>query len=84
LLVVPVGRSRVRFNAHRIYEYQQVIGPLSPLSLRQWMLIPDSRNEPPMYDPAPEISSRVRYVCGCFWFVKQPEPQAEGKDRADA
>jgi hypothetical protein len=31
LFVTPVGRSRIEFNAHRIYSYEQIIGYFSPL-----------------------------------------------------
>src|SRR4051812_12501059 len=33
LFVTPVGKSRIGFNAHRIYSYEQIISYFSPLQL---------------------------------------------------
>jgi len=41
LFVVPIGRPRVMFNAHRIYSFRQVRELLSGRLLRQFALIPD-------------------------------------------
>ena len=41
LFVVPVGRPRVAFNAHRIYSYEQVLDLFPRLQLQEFALIPD-------------------------------------------
>jgi len=73
LFVVPVGRPRVCFNAHRIYAYEQIIAQFRDLSLRQFALIPDGRLEQPLIlDADPGLVARQEYACGCFWFTKPP------------
>ncbi len=71
LLVVPVGRPRLLFNAHRIYGYDQVIGGFSGLELRQFALVPDEGEEKDFVTEAtPEMAARQNFGCGCFWFRK--------------
>ncbi len=71
LIVTPVGRPRLMFNAHRIYSYQQVIEMFSDLSLREFSLIPDDAAEPELITNAPpERVQSQTYGCGCFWLVK--------------
>jgi hypothetical protein len=74
LLVVPVGRPRVSFNAHRVYGHQQVIDSLPHLELVEFALIPDSSGTGDlMIDPPLDLVARQEYGCGCFWF-KRPTP----------
>ena len=68
LFVTPVGKSRIEFNAHRIYSYEQVIDFFSPLSLKEFALIPDSGGIILNADPA--LVKEQNYGCGCFWFKK--------------
>jgi len=71
LMVAPVGRPRVMFNAHRIYSYEQVTEMFSGLRLREFSLIPDDTAQPEMILDAPPDRVRSQsYACGCFWFVK--------------
>jgi hypothetical protein len=71
LMVAPVGRPRVMFNAHRIYSYQQVLEMFPDLHLCEFSLIPDDTNEPELIINAPpERVSSQNYACGCFWFVR--------------
>ncbi len=71
LFVVPVGVSRVCFNAHRIYSLGQVLTEFSGLELKEFALIPDD----PALDglikdaPADLVNSQI-YGCGCFWLTK--------------
>ncbi len=75
LMVLPVGKPRVVFNAHRIYAYDQVIRMFWGLELKEFTLV-----ELPRYivnaDPA-----RVQHIvegAGCFWFTKPyPPPEKE-------
>jgi hypothetical protein len=41
LFVVPVGRPRVCFNAHRVYAYEMVLDGFPDLDLVEFALIPD-------------------------------------------
>jgi len=71
LVVVPVGRPAVKFNAHRIYSYAQVLEMFSGLQLREFALIPDDVSEPELIrDAPPERVEQQTYACGCFWFGK--------------
>jgi hypothetical protein len=71
LFVVPVGRSRLRFNAHRIYSYDQVLDLFPGLDLQEFALIPDSPTDGELVVPATrELADRQEYGCGCFWFTK--------------
>lgn len=72
LFVVPIGKSKIKFNAHRIYSYEQVLSYFSDLSLIEFSLIPDNAIEAGMIINAnKEISDNQSYACGCFWFQKQ-------------
>jgi SAM-dependent methyltransferase len=71
LFVVPVGKPRVCYNAHRIYGYEQIVGSLSELRVRQFALIPDRAHEEGLLlNAAPELVARQRYACGCFWMER--------------
>jgi SAM-dependent methyltransferase len=72
LFVVPVGRSRVCFNAHRIYAVEQVLEDFRGLELRELALIPDNPADGDLViDPSPQLLSRQQYGCGCFWFRRR-------------
>jgi len=68
LFVTPVGRSRIEFNAHRIYSYEQIIEYFSPLKLVEFSLVPDTGGLINNADPA--LVKDQSYGCGCFWFKK--------------
>lgn len=69
LLVTPVGRPCIRFNAHRIYSYEQICDAFSELTIEQFSLIPDGVQEGGLIEDAdPATVSKQRYACGCFWF----------------
>ncbi|MCL1889189.1 MAG: glycosyltransferase [Desulfovibrionaceae bacterium] len=66
--VVPVGRPRVCFHAHRIYSFEAVINAFTSLTLREFALISGKRiigNAPP------QMLAQEDYGCGCFFFQKQ-------------
>ena len=71
LFVVPVGRPRVQFNAHRIYSFDQVREAFGELHLAEFSLVPDradSDGSALITHATREQSNRQRYGCGCFWF----------------
>ena len=72
LFVVPVGRpARVRFNAHRIYGYRQIVEYFKVLELVEFSLIPDAAHGGGLVlNAAEELADVQSYGCGCFWFRK--------------
>jgi hypothetical protein len=71
LFVVPLGRPRVVFNAHRIYSYRQIIEYFSDLDLVEFALIPDDPLDGGLVPGATrEMADAQNYGCGCFWFRK--------------
>jgi len=71
LLVVPIGKPRIQFNAHRIYSYEQIIASLPKLKLQEFCLIPDDKQDGGIIkNPEQEIIKTQKYGCGCFWLTK--------------
>jgi hypothetical protein len=71
LFVVPIGKPKIQFNAHRIYSYQMVIDMFPGLTLKEFSLIPDNALHHGMiYHATKEQSDIQNYGCGCFWFIK--------------
>jgi SAM-dependent methyltransferase len=69
LFVVPTGRPRVVFNAHRIYSFEQVRSAFSELALEEFSLIPDDAQARGIVaNASPEEADRQNYGCGCYWF----------------
>ena len=72
LVVVPVGKSRVEFNAHRIYSYNYIIEQFSQLVLQEFALVPDAYEEVGyLINPPVELIDSQNWGCGCFWFTKK-------------
>ena len=72
LFVVPLGKSRIMFNAHRIYSYEYLMEYFRELDLMEFSLIPDNTtSEDFMQNPPCEIVNNQTYACGCFWFKKK-------------
>jgi SAM-dependent methyltransferase len=75
LVVVPVGRPRVCFNAHRVYDVESIVARLPGLRLVSFALIPDppapGTPERGIIDPAdPALVRQQSYGCGCFRFER--------------
>jgi SAM-dependent methyltransferase len=71
LFVVPVGRPRVMFNAHRVYSYEQVEGYFGGLALKEFALVPDDPKDGGLiYGATREMADAQSYGCGCFWFER--------------
>lgn len=71
LFVVPVGKPKIAFNAHRIYSYSQVISLFPELILKEFTLIPDNHSDVGLVRQASrELADKQTYGCGCFWFYK--------------
>ena len=72
LFVVPVGRPRLRFNAHRIYSLEQIRARFPELSLVEFALIRERGSEGWIAGATPEQVDAEEYGCGCFWFQRSP------------
>lgn len=71
LFVVPIGKAKIQFNAHRIYSHQMVISMFPTLTLKEFSLIPDNALDVGIiYNATKEQSDKQDYGCGCFWFTK--------------
>jgi SAM-dependent methyltransferase len=69
LVVVPIGKPRVCFNAHRVYAFDDVLHALRGLALRDFALIPDSPEDGGLVTAPPaSLLAKQVYGCGCFWF----------------
>ena len=72
LFVVPIGKSQIQFNAHRIYSYKMVMDMFPELTLKEFSLIPDNAiDKGIIYNATEEQSNKQVYGCGCFWFTKE-------------
>lgn|SRR5574341_147241 len=75
LFVVPVGRERIEFNAHRVYACETVLERFADLDLVRLDLIPDDAREAGMIENArPAQGTAQELGCGCFWFRKKALP----------
>jgi SAM-dependent methyltransferase len=75
LFVVPLGASRIRFNADRSYTYKQITDYFAPLSCLHYAFIPDDSSAGPMViDPPDNIRNSGKQGCGCFLFTKKARP----------
>jgi len=71
LFVVPIGKPKIMFNAHRIYGYDQILQYFGDLQLVEFSLIPDNGFEVGIQKNATkEMADIQEYGCGCFWFKK--------------
>lgn len=68
LFVTPVGKPRIEFNAHRIYSFERIAEYFSPLTLKEFSLIPDTGGF--IENANPSLVKEQQYGCGCFWFIK--------------
>jgi SAM-dependent methyltransferase len=68
LMATPVGRSRVCFNAHRIYRHAEVLAMFPCLQSKSFALITDDGTFMP--EASPEMADAQTYGCGCFRLVK--------------
>jgi SAM-dependent methyltransferase len=70
LFVVPVGKPKIMFNAHRIYSYEQIVKYFSGMELKEFSLIPEKAGDV-IINAGAERVNQEEYGCGCFWFVKK-------------
>lgn len=72
LVVVPVGVTKIMFNAHRVYSYDQVMEYFSDLVLDEFALVPDSPEQGGLIRHATKVAADAQvYGCGCFFFRRK-------------
>ena len=72
LFVVPIGKPKIMFNAHRIYSYEQIMRFFSELELQEFALIPeDPKNGELILNASKDMADAESYGCGCFWFRRK-------------
>jgi SAM-dependent methyltransferase len=71
LVVVPVGRPRVQYNAHRIYDPLAIEQALPGLTLRRWALLKDAWQSGLVDNPSRALALEQSYGCGCFHFQRK-------------
>jgi SAM-dependent methyltransferase len=77
MVAVPVGRARIQFNAHRVYDDAEFRSYFAGLELVEFSLIPDGDVPVGLIQDAPRdlVDAQV-YGCGCYWFRKPAEIRA--------
>ncbi len=71
LFVVPVGKPKIMFNAHRVYSYEQIVSCFADLELKEFALIPENSRDGGLITSAPsEMVNTQSFGCGCFWFKR--------------
>lgn len=74
LIVVPIGKPKIEFNAHRIYSYEQIISYFTDdtVYLHEFSFIPEFEKDGGLIRNAdPLLAKDAHYACGCFWFKKK-------------
>ena len=78
LIATPVGRPRVEYNGHRVYDHETFAQYFAPLQLVEFSLIEEHGNVGLILAPRAEVVRAESYACGCFWFRK-PMPEELAK-----
>jgi len=82
LFVVPVGRPKVIFNAHRVYSLGQIVEQFPELTLNEFALIPERGPEGLVVGASEERVSQEEYACGCFWFSRGAEALESSREQS--
>ncbi|MDM0104002.1 DUF268 domain-containing protein [Variovorax sp. J22R24] len=70
LIAVPVGKPKVQFNAHRVYDAIDFSNYFNGVSLIERALIEESGDRGIIENPSDAQFREQAYGCGCFWFRK--------------
>jgi len=68
LLVVPVGKKKIMFNAHRIYDPTEFFQYVKNFELKDFSLITD--NGEFITNASFDLAANQNYGCGCYWLKK--------------
>ena len=81
-LVVPVGKPKINFNAHRVYPVEQILDLFSPMVLVEFTLVPDDPAVGGLIRNATfDLADAQNYGCGCFLFKMPSSSRSEVKRR---
>jgi SAM-dependent methyltransferase len=69
LIVTPVGKPRIQFNAHRIYSFELINDLFGDFELKDFSLVTDAGEF--LSDADPSVVRHQTYGCGCFWYKKK-------------
>lgn len=67
LIVVPIGKRRIQFNAHRIYDPFDMITYMEGFKLNQFSFVNDEGEF--IDDTDISKAQNQKYACGCYWFI---------------
>ena len=71
LFVVPVGKPKIMFNAHRIYSHELVLEYFFGLKLVSFALISERQADGGLnFEATGQDVATQEYGCGCYWFKK--------------
>jgi len=71
IFVVPIGKPKILFNAHRIYSFDQIEEYFSDMKMKEFSLITeDNAKGGLLRNSTRERADQETYGCGCFWFMK--------------
>lgn len=71
LIVTPIGKAKIEYNAHRIYSYRQIMLYFESLKLNEFSLVPDDFEKYGLIkNPEETFTDQQNWGCGCFWFTK--------------
>ncbi len=68
LIVTPVGKPRIQFNAHRIYSFEMINELFGDFELKDFSLVKDDQKY--IENANPGLVKEQAYGCGCFWYQK--------------
>lgn len=69
LLVTPLGKPTIQFNAHRIYSFNLIHDLFTDFDLKNFSLITDEGLF--IENANPNLVKDQKYGCGCFWYIKK-------------
>jgi SAM-dependent methyltransferase len=72
LIGTPVGRERLCFDAHRVFDPETILSLFSDLRLTEFAYIDDRSILHP--DTSPAQARSCEYGCGLYAFTRDPEP----------
>lgn len=70
LFVIPMGESKIFFNAHRVYSFNIINEMFPNFSLKQFAFLPDDAQAGMIINPSSELVTSQKYACGCFLLQK--------------
>jgi hypothetical protein len=66
-LSTPVGRPRICFNAHRVFDPEAIVAGLPSLTLAAFSMVSDQGHW--IADTDFGLVGQQEYACGCFEFI---------------